>query len=530
MLVGTTEYDYQSNGSSGKRVAYDGEGGVHFAWMSGIGYPNNRSIYFNYMDADSNWLVPQAGLEVSQRNGAGYNQIGLTTDNRAAVAYHESAGNYITLAIDAFPGFGIFSYFDPPDLIGSERFYWPYIAVDRIDNIHVIGTVNPASGVVTHTLGYTRSVDAGSTWTALQAVDTTTTLSAVTVSSRVSDKTAMVYSRPFILDSTPAAAQYFNDIYYIESLDGITWNWASDKVNVTGYDTSDDSLAAYTDLAAIYDYNDNLHIIWNAQWTIDSPEGVSIYYKTFLLHYDNGSSIISEITSSDSAWADNCSWGVWNRPICKMSLAVYEGAPNALVAVYTKFDTIDCSAGGYANGDLYMQFSLDSGALWDAEINMTDSHTPGCQPGDCDSDHWSSMADRAGDYLHIVYIEDKDAGGVPQTEGTVTLNPVKYLAFPNPVVGIEDDIIEPKTFSLSQNYPNPFNAGTNIDFELEKDSQVEIVIYDITGARVGISVDRLMSAGFHSVKVDAGDIASGVYYYRMSANGESLSRKMVLLK
>ena len=98
------------------------------------------------------------------------------------------------------------------------------------------------------------------------------TLSAVVVASPVSDKVAIAYAHP--IDSE---TQWMNSIYYVESEDGLTWNFR-EKNDVTEYGTNEDSLYAYIDIDALYDYNDNLNLIWNAQWVTE--EG--IYYKTFL--------------------------------------------------------------------------------------------------------------------------------------------------------------------------------------------------------------------------------------------------------
>lgn len=518
-VVGTTEYDYQSNGSSGNRMALDSQGGKHFAWMNGSGGsfpPTQRSVYFNYVDNAGNWLVPEIGQNISLVNGDGYNQLTLTQDDKAAVAYHSSSSNFVIYAVDNFPGMGIFSYFDPPDML-SLRCYWPYLTVDRGGRIHIVSCENAPNAGDPQALGYTRSTDGGATWSSFTRVDTLETISQNVVSSPVSDKVAIVYANPIDYET-----QWRNDITYIESLDGLSWNFRT-KNNVTEYGTGGDSLYAYTDLAALYDYNDNLNIIWNAQWVTD--EG--IYYKTFLFHYSTGSDAITEITHSDSTWISGCDYGAWNRPISKMSLGANEVA---LYAVYTAFDTSDCSAGGYANGDIHMAYSVDGGGSWSQPVNMTNSPSPGCAPGDCDSDHWSSVADRVDGNLHVFYVNDKDAGGIPQTEGTVTVNPVMYMEYPNPVTSIDDNPSVPSTFRLAQNYPNPFNAKTNINFKLENESDVELSVYDITGAKVQTLVNGRMDAGEHSVNWDASDVASGVYYYKLNANGEQSTRKMTLLK
>lgn len=514
-VVGTTQYDYQTNGSTGNRCVVDSDGGVHFTWMNGISYPNYRAVYYNYVDTAGNWLGPTA---VSP-NGGGFPQISITTDDRAAIGYH-SAVEGVILAIDEFTGFGIFNDFNPPDSLDYPC-YWPYLSIDRNNVIHILVTENPPNAGDPQALAYTNSMDTAATWSNLVAVDTLETISANVTSSPVSDKSAIVYTHPLDFDT-----QWQNDIYYIESQDGLTWDWNGGKVNVTGYGPPD-SLYAYTDLAAIYDYNDNLHIIWNAQWVTDT----AVYWKTFLLHYDRDSGTISEITSSIDEWIPGCSPGVWNRPICKMSLGVSE-IENSLLAAYTGFDTSDCSAGGYANGELYMQYSCDGGATWTAPENLTNTPSPNCIPGDCDSENWSSLADKVDQNLHMIYILDKDAGGIPQTEGTITVNPVMYLKTEAPECPLEvySDPDMPVTFALYQNYPNPFNDQTEIAFELDNAASVNLSVYDIVGRKVANLAEGRFREGSHSVIWDAGEFTSGIYFYRLEIGAASHTRKMTLLK
>lgn len=97
-------------------------------------------------------------------------------------------------------------------------------------------------------------------------------------------------------------------------------------------------------------------------------------------------------------------------------------------------------------------------------------------------------------------------------------------------VSVDEDGALPGNFNLAQNYPNPFNAGTNIEFELTAASSVQLAVFDITGARVATLVDGSLEAGRHQVNWDAGSLSSGVYYYRLKANGSEISKKMTLLK
>ncbi|MFH1525941.1 MAG: T9SS type A sorting domain-containing protein, partial [Bacteroidota bacterium] len=101
------------------------------------------------------------------------------------------------------------------------------------------------------------------------------------------------------------------------------------------------------------------------------------------------------------------------------------------------------------------------------------------------------------------------------------------LANPLPVV---DDEIIPTEFSLAQNYPNPFNPSTTISFSIPKQANVKLVVYNSLGEEIAELVNREMNAGFQSVKFDASNLSSGLYFYRISTGGFVNVKKMLLLK
>lgn len=87
----------------------------------------------------------------------------------------------------------------------------------------------------------------------------------------------------------------------------------------------------------------------------------------------------------------------------------------------------------------------------------------------------------------------------------------------------------PGTFGLNQNYPNPFNPTTTLSFSLTKESDYTLDIYNIAGQRVE-SFQGKGQSGENSVVWDAGSFASGVYFYKLEAEGQSETKKMMLLK
>ncbi|MGV8018236.1 MAG: YCF48-related protein [Ignavibacteria bacterium] len=89
----------------------------------------------------------------------------------------------------------------------------------------------------------------------------------------------------------------------------------------------------------------------------------------------------------------------------------------------------------------------------------------------------------------------------------------------------------PSSFTLYQNYPNPFNPETRIRYSLPNSSFVNLVVYDALGRVVQTLVNNEnQAAGTYEAVFDASRIPSGVYYYRLTAEGFSETRKMVVLK
>ncbi len=88
----------------------------------------------------------------------------------------------------------------------------------------------------------------------------------------------------------------------------------------------------------------------------------------------------------------------------------------------------------------------------------------------------------------------------------------------------------PADFSLAQNYPNPFNPSTTIKFALPKSGSVMLKVYNALGKEVETLVNEVMGAGMYEVTFDASKLNSGMYFYRLSTNGFSETKRMMLVK
>jgi hypothetical protein len=95
---------------------------------------------------------------------------------------------------------------------------------------------------------------------------------------------------------------------------------------------------------------------------------------------------------------------------------------------------------------------------------------------------------------------------------------------------VEVNLHTPAHFELNQNYPNPFNPSTTISYSVPNASQVVIKIYNVIGKEVSTLVNESKPAGNYQVKLDAKDLPSGIYFYKIQAGNFSDVKKMILLK
>jgi hypothetical protein len=88
----------------------------------------------------------------------------------------------------------------------------------------------------------------------------------------------------------------------------------------------------------------------------------------------------------------------------------------------------------------------------------------------------------------------------------------------------------PTTFALDQNFPNPFNPATTIEFALPHQGHVTLEVFNILGQKVATLVDEARPAGYYTVKFNGAGLASGLYFYRLSAGEATLLKKMLMIK
>lgn len=122
------------------------------------------------------------------------------------------------------------------------------------------------------------------------------------------------------------------------------------------------------------------------------------------------------------------------------------------------------------------------------------------------------------------------SGGYPV--GDLNWFPTRYTAWKgDPVSGVDAPGGEvPEAFTLQQNYPNPFNPSTLIAFGLPNTARVSLEVYNLLGQKVVTLLDEMRDPGSYTVSFDGKGLSSGVYFYRLTAGNQVMSKKMMLLK
>ncbi|RPI18232.1 MAG: T9SS C-terminal target domain-containing protein [Ignavibacteriae bacterium] len=129
-----------------------------------------------------------------------------------------------------------------------------------------------------------------------------------------------------------------------------------------------------------------------------------------------------------------------------------------------------------------------------------------------------------GGYKHITKARDGNTLWAVNITGRVSKSTI--MTSINPVNGEV-----PTSFSLSQNYPNPFNPETKIKYQIPKNALVSLVIYDETGKEIRKLVNETQHAGTYETSFNASNLASGIYFYSLFADGNKIDgKKMVLIK
>jgi len=282
---------------------------------------------------------------------------------------------------------------------------------------------------------------------------------------------------------------------------GITWSSYSFHPDYVGYFQFPDHNIGYS-IIGFVEYNlyktTNTGVNWNLVRKIDFDSTTPIYYTLYFTNENTGF-IATERwnqTKLESYNLNKTSDGglSWRQVYEELVDIDISGIP------ILKFNFINNNTGyvfGFHNKILK---STDQGESWNVYLNP----------------------DRP---VYDIDFTDNNTGYMVGTGGMIlkTTN--------GGTVSLENISSEiPSGFILEQNYPNPFNPSTVIRYSLAENGFINLKVYDLTGKTVAVLVNENQKTGSYSVDFDGYNLPSGIYFYKLSVNDFTQTKKMVLLK
>jgi len=211
------------------------------------------------------------------------------------------------------------------------------------------------------------------------------------------------------------------------------------------------------------------------------------------------------------------------EPIGTTDIDIYFEVVNVSADTQIVFEvrTIDNLPSGWSSslcfGELCFAPFIDSVAT------TSDFQTPAVGPGDT-----------LETSIHVYPDQFIIGTGYVQIEVGTFSNPglryvLDFTATTDPSVSVEEvDFLN--SYYLFQNYPNPFNPSTRISYNVGEPGLVQLKVYNILGVEVATLVNEQQNSGNYTVDFDAARFSSGVYFYSLSVNNFTQTRKMILEK
>ena len=279
-------------------------------------------------------------------------------------------------------------------------------------------------------------------------------------------------------DATPFSIPVISNVTYIGSGQNVS--------PAPGGDGNGDVLKIRDNAGAKY---------WNSIFTEFPTQSVDIEDLTA------GEDSRARLDAGDIAFVNNMFWNV--------------GAANDFTTASSFASAILATNNGFTNPDLAGICRTTTMCL-DPRPNVG---SPALSGAAAISDTWFDAVSYRGAF-----------GGTLWVVSWTALSANNHLGMISKVAVEELNAELPNTVELGQNYPNPFNPSTSIEFQVNRAQQVRLSVFDVLGREVENLVNGVQPAGSYRVTFDATGLTSGLYLYRLEANGSVITKSMMLLK
>lgn len=527
-------YDIQSNGSA-MQIWQDPNNldNIHAVYMlsndPGTTWPDRAMQYYFSSNRGSSWTylgnAPAAGR-------SGYGMITGMPTGEAIIALHGGFGattNVRTqIFFDAFPGLGSFTILDAGGV--ANKYSWPRFVLTQASS--------PTNKFVF--MASSLSLSGGNEDSCFMNIGTSFTASAFRGYQLVNAAQAETYSLAraadgriglaYIVDEVRFPGDY-GSIFYTESTDNGTTFSTPTKIFSANFNT--DSLGGLRGISMLYQGNSPKVVFETIKQTTTStyiggaPNNIRFWSNTLPGADPNRSIIIAD--SNNVPYAPMLGSNDVEGPVCRPSIGQSSDGADLFVAFMAQNE----ARGGEDSSsytDIYLTASGNGGASWKRPSIIT----PTSPRMDWAYVTVSPVNDKSANtnYVNMLVQRDSVPGANVNThnDGTAAY-PFYIRATYNAPIGINPVSSVADKFALQQNYPNPFNPSTNIRFTLSKLSNVTLKVYGVDGREVATLINNeLVGTGTKEISFNAASLASGIYFYTLTAGDFKETKKMMLLK
>jgi len=504
---------------------------VHAPLGDGTTFPTRRSKYYFSSDRGTTWTFIS---DVPSNIKSGFPTINGTSDGNALIANHCQDGTSYQITnvyVDAFPGVGSFTHLYPPGANSTTtQPIWPRVItttnVSLTNKFLVLASQNGVDS--SHKIINTGMGSTPGTWGPWSyfAGDQAETYGLA----RGSDgRIGVVYK-----NNDANNPESYADVWFMESTDN--GNTFTTPLKIFDCNFATDSLGPVRGVGIVYAGTLPKVVFETIKQTTEGsfypglPAKIRFWSPTL-----PGSDPSKSIVIADTTMVGYHPYVGVNDVMSSMS------RPNIGVSadgnvLFAVFQVPSDYVGGVTDTttfmDMYFTLSGNGGATWkhpmkiNPETPVKDWRYPSISLW---NDNTSTMY-----YANINVLSGNMPGSYVNGSGNgESAEPYVFVRLAIPLSSVSVNQVSnevPSNFSLSQNYPNPFNPTTNIKFAVSKAGLVSLKVYDLSGKEITTLVNENMSVGTYEYKFNASNLSSGIYFYTLSANGFTETKKMMLIK
>ncbi len=527
-------YDIQSNGSA-MQIWQDPNtpDNIHAVYMlsndPGTTWPDRAMQYYFSSNRGASWTfitnVPASGR-------SGYGMITGQPNGAAIVALHGGFGSSTNVRaqflVDGFAGLGSFTILDAGG--SANKYSWPKICLTQASSptnkfVFIASSLSAAGGNEDScfmNIGTSLSSPGFTGYKLINASQAETYALARAADGRI--------GVAYVVDEVRFPADY-GSVFYMESTNNGTTFSTPTKIFSANFST--DSLGGLRGVSLLYQGNNPKVVFETIKQTTNStyiggaPNNVRFWSTTLPGADPNRSIIIAD--SNNVPYAPQRGSNDVEGPVSRPSIGQSSDGTDLFVAFMAQNEAVGGDDSSSYN-DIYLTASGNGGSSWKRPFIIT----PTSPRMDWRFVSVSPTNDKSGntDYINMVVQRDTIPGANVNTHNDNTAAYPFYIraTYPAPI-GINPINSTAANFELKQNYPNPFNPTTNIRFSLPKLANVTLKIYGVDGKEVATLINNeIVREGTNEISFNASALASGIYFYSITAGDFKQTKKMMLVK